>query len=247
MDETIEQKLDRLADYESQKDLIDANKRAALDEVKVPAEVEAIVSAGTKRMSDLQAALRPTAAKLAAECDAKLAEIVIPAEIKAAYEEVERQRALVMAYRRGKEQEIDEAHQAKEKAIRAEIDAQVKETYADVARRKREIEEEFAGNIDAVKANIDKLKAEIKADTIAKGETVKGKFYQSVFVKGRTTWKTDALDSIYYRLSGLLEKIDSFVAIQEELSGIRTEVKSITKDLAAARKEGDKSTQLKTL
>lgn len=245
--ETIEQKLDRLADYESQRDLIEANKRAALEEVKIPAEVEAIVSAGTKRMSELQASLRPITDKLNAEIEAKLSEIVIPDEIKAAYEEVERQRALVLAYRHGKEQELYARQLEKEQALRTEIDAQVKSTYDEVARRKREIEEEFSGTVEAVNKNIEALKAEIKRDTIAQKLTAKGNFYQSVFTKGRVTWATDALDSIYYRLNGVLAKLDTFVAIQDELSEIRASVKQITADLTNARKEGEPSTQLKKL
>jgi len=35
-----------LAEYHSQKDGIEANKRALLDDVKIPAEVEAVVSEG---------------------------------------------------------------------------------------------------------------------------------------------------------------------------------------------------------
>jgi len=45
--ETIEQKLDALAEYHSQKDSIDAQKKTLLDDVKVPAEVLQVMKSKT--------------------------------------------------------------------------------------------------------------------------------------------------------------------------------------------------------
>ena len=47
----IKSKLDKLANFQAHRDLLESDKRALLDDVKVPAEVEAIVSAGMKHVA----------------------------------------------------------------------------------------------------------------------------------------------------------------------------------------------------
>ena len=51
----ITEKLDQLAEFHFQKDSIEAQKRALLDEVKVPQEVQAIVADGMQRMDKVEA------------------------------------------------------------------------------------------------------------------------------------------------------------------------------------------------
>ena len=53
-------------------------------------------------------------------------------------------------------------------------------------------EQEQAGA--AIKAGIETLREQIKAAVIANGATVKGSMYQAVYVKGRDSWDTKALD-----------------------------------------------------
>ena len=51
---TIAYKLDLLAEFGSEKDSIEAHKRDLLDDVKVPAEVEAIVKAGMTQVAAVE-------------------------------------------------------------------------------------------------------------------------------------------------------------------------------------------------
>lgn len=196
MDNTAE-KLDRLAEYQAQKDSIDAQKRALLDDVKVPAEVEAIVKAG---MNQIGAVDRSYYAKFDAverEVSAQLAKIVIPEEIKLALAAIDRERALVQAYKAEKERGYREEITAKKQELQGQYEAQTRDVYAALARRKAEIEAEFAGKLDSVDANISKLKAEIEADVLAKGESVKGRYFMAVWNKGRAgTWDSGKLDGL---------------------------------------------------
>lgn len=245
--ETIEQKLDRLAEYESQRDLIEINKRAALDDVKVPFEVENIVKNSMLEIAAVEDTMRPAFQQFKAQIQQELSQIVIPEEIKAQLAEIDAQRTALLQKQSAFETETLEKIRAKKAEIQATAEEKTRSVYADIERRKREIEEEFSDNLGAVNANIEALKAEIKKDTIAQKQTFKGSYYTSIFTKGRVTWATDALDSIYHRLNGVLKKIDSLVSIQDELSEVRQSVKEIASDLSAARKEGEPSTQLRKI
>jgi predicted component of type VI protein secretion system len=192
----IEQMLDRLAEYHSQKDSLEARKRALLDEdeVKVPAEIIALQDEASKRTQAYESAMNKAIDAMRADVSAKLAAIVIPAEIKAAYEEIERQRALVTTYQAAKENEYREAARNKRNEIYDETQAETAQVYADIAQRKADIETEFSGDAEAVDANIKALEAEIKAATKAEGQTVKGKYFSAIYVKGRTSWDTEGLN-----------------------------------------------------
>ena len=48
--------------------------------------------------------------------------------------------------------------------------------------------------IDLLATQIKELREQIKAAVIANGATVKGSMYQAVYVKGRDSWDTKALD-----------------------------------------------------
>lgn len=56
------------------------------------------------------------------------------------------------------------------------------------------IDDEYAGMEDAVNANLEKLQDEIEADVLAAGASVKGTHLQAIWMKGRVSWDTKALD-----------------------------------------------------
>lgn len=192
----IEEKLDLLAEYHSQKDGIEANKRALLDDVKIPAEVEAVVSEGMKRVSDVDKDYPALVKALRHQAQEQLDEIVIPLEIQVMLAEIDRQRSLVEDWQRKEEEKIRFGIAERKDAIQAEVKAQTAQVYTDIEKRKRDIEAEFAGKSEDVDKNIAALEAEIKAETKARGETVKGKFFMAVYVKGRTSWNNDMLDGM---------------------------------------------------
>lgn len=192
--ETIEQKLDALAEYHSQKDSIDEKKRALLDEVKVPAEVLKLQDEAQKEAQKAGAFQRALIENLRRECAAKLEEIVIPAEIKKQLESIDIQRNIVLSYMTAKENEYKEAAAKRGAEIHAAAQAQTAQVYADLAQRKKEIESEFFGKTQAVDENIKALEAEIREKTKAAKHTVKGKYFSAIYVKGRVTWNTESLD-----------------------------------------------------
>jgi seryl-tRNA synthetase len=195
MNATTEEKLDMLAEYYSQKDVLELNKRALLDDVKIPDEVLQVMNEGNARTQEYEANQRHIITKVNEECDAKLKEIVIPDEIKAALAEIDRQRALVEAYRNGKAAELRDAMMNKRNEIHAEVEAKTKDVYVQVAQRKSEIEAEFSGKAEDVEANIRKLEAEIKAEVKDGKKSIKGNFFHAVYVSGRITWNTDKMEA----------------------------------------------------
>jgi hypothetical protein len=190
----IKQKLDTLSEYQAQRDLMEADKRKLLDEVKLPEEVQAIVSAGMQRMAESEASFRPLFDEYLKEQNAKLAEIVIPEEIKAALEEIDRKRAQVTKAREDQDAELRGRIQAVRANIQAEINAQTHGIYTALAQRKAEIEAEFAGKAKAADNNINKLIEEIKAEVATYGLTVKGSFLMATYGEGRKTWIPKRLD-----------------------------------------------------
>ena len=55
----IKQALDTLSDWQARRDLMESDKRALLEDVTVPAEVEAIVKANMRRMSEVESQFTP--------------------------------------------------------------------------------------------------------------------------------------------------------------------------------------------
>ena len=211
----IEQKLDLLAEFHAQKDLLEIDKRRLLDDVKIPAEVEAVVSDGMKRMAAVEAEIRTQTNTVNAEIEAELSAIVIPAEIKEALAEIERRRAEIVvpdeiktvladietkraeisARKNEKAAQTNAAIVSRKQEVQAEVEAQTKDVYAQVQQRKNEIEAEFSGKANDVDANIKKLEAEIKAEVKAGKKSVKGKFFHAIYVSGRITWNTDKMEA----------------------------------------------------
>jgi len=197
MSETeIKAKLDTLAEYQAQRDLMEADKRALLEEVKVPEEIQAIVSAGMKQASEVFVSSTPEVEASIALEKAELDAIVVPEEIKEALAEIDAKRVAVSERYRAQDAQRREKIAVQQSAIQAKVEAETKGVYTALAQRKVEIEAEFAGKTEAVDENIRKLTEEIKAEVKELGASVKGEHYQGVYVKGRTSWNNDMLDGM---------------------------------------------------
>ena len=195
MNETeIKSMLDALSDFQAHRDLLDADKRTLLEDVKIPAEVEAIVSAGMKQMGEVEGSFFATLQSLRGEAEEKLALITIPEEIKTALAEIDRQRAAIRTHQSDQENEIAQRIRDIKAEVQSSVEARTKDIYAAIAQRKAEIEAEFAGKAEAVDDNIRKLTEEIKAEVKAIGASVKADHFQAVYVKGRITWDTSKMD-----------------------------------------------------
>jgi len=201
-----EYKLDLLAEFYSQKDSIDAQKRALLEEVKVPAEIIQVMNDGNKRIYEYEKNIQNSIEQTRKEIQAKLDAIKIPDEIRLAYEEIQHQRELITAYQIDMKDKYQEAIFAKRNEIQAEMQAQTEQVYADLDNRKHEIEAEFSGKLDAVDENISKLKAEIEADVLKRGKTATGKYKMAVWNKGRVgTWNSGKLDGLALIMPAIAE------------------------------------------
>ena len=207
--DTVE-KLDLLAEYHSQKDSIESQKRALLDEVKIPVEIEQIVNAGMKMSRDIEEKTRARIAEYNKTIDAEIQALLIPEELRKAlddlrereavlmsqFAEFEKQRQEIAAQKKDNEAVELEALKADRAKLEEEVKAKTAKVYADIAQRKNEIEVEFSGKAGDVDKNIAALESEIKAETKAKGETIKGKYFMAVYVKGRTSWNNEMLDGM---------------------------------------------------
>jgi len=216
----IEAKLDILDEYHSQKDSIEAQKRTLLDEVKIPAEIEQVVSEGMKAIAEVEQSMRAEEKDFYSSIETGLAAIVIPQELKDALEEIDRQRTEIMT----KFQDVEKQKQflrvtksehdaellekigIRKAELQAEIEQKTRDVYAGVEQRRAEIEAEFKGKAEAVDENIAKLEQEIKdevklraaeklaANPKSKDLSVKGKFFTAVYSKARKTWVPAKLD-----------------------------------------------------
>jgi hypothetical protein len=186
-------KLDQLSDFQAHRDLLDSDKRTLLEDVKVPEEVQAIVSAGMKRM--IEAAVDPEADAFNAAIEAELLAVVIPEEIKVQLTEIDRTRAAIMEKKRRFDFDAVRRYDAQKRTIQSEIEAQTAGVYAAIATRKAEIEAEFAGKSEAVDENIRKLTEEIKADIKTLGVSVKGTHLRAEFTKPKKSWIPQLLDA----------------------------------------------------
>jgi hypothetical protein len=187
-------KLSQLTDFQAHRDLIDADKRALLEEVKIPAEVEAVIASGMKQITEIEKSFEPKRQEVDSEVNTQLEKIVVPEEVKTILAEIDRQRNLANAYRTVKQAEITEKVQAKIAEIQAEIQANTKDVYAAIAQRKAEIEAEFSGKREAVDENIAKLEKEIKEAVKIIGYTVESEHYQAVYSKPKKSWIPQRLE-----------------------------------------------------
>jgi N-methylhydantoinase B/oxoprolinase/acetone carboxylase alpha subunit len=195
--ETIEQMIDRVSEYESKRDSIEAEKRALLDEVKVPAEVLEVQKAANVKMTEIDNATRAAIETVRSECRRQLSAIVIPDEVKALLAEIDRQREAVEIYQRQRESQLQEASTARRQEAFEKSQTQTAQVYANIARRKQEIEIEFAGKSGVVDENIAALKAEIQTKVLSEGKTYQGAYLMAVYAKGRVgSWNSGKLDGL---------------------------------------------------
>jgi chromosome segregation ATPase len=190
---TIE-KINLLSEFEAQRDLLEMDKQRLLAEVKVPEEVQAIVSEGMKNLASLEQSYSPSFLAVHAEVEARLAEIAIPPEIQSALAEIDRKRAEVMDYQAQEIAEINSEIRRQKETIQAAIESQTADVYKAVAQRKADIEAEFRGKREAVNENIAKLETEIKAEVKEIGFTVKGNYYKFIYEKPRKSWIPQRLE-----------------------------------------------------
>jgi hypothetical protein len=195
----IEQMLDQLAEFQAQATLLEMDKRRLLDEVRIPAEVLKAQEDANMARQAIEAEFWKQSKLTRDYAQHLIGELVkpeLPPEYLAA---MEKYRLDCETINRQCEKDIEIAQEnvinAKAK-IDNDLTAKVQDVYTQVETRKREIAAEFGEKEDAVKDNIDKLTADIKEAVIEEGRTIKGKFYQAVYMKGRVTWNTDMLDGL---------------------------------------------------
>lgn len=239
----IQEKLDQLAEFETQATVLELDRQKLIDQVKVPAEVLSAQEEANRRRQEIEAQFWKRQKAAQEEAQLLLAEIKdpeMPPEFVAALDKARQHRADI---RNELEAKIERDRQ-KMAAAKAEIDQQltanVAEVYKQVEQRKLDINTEFEEKSAAVTENIEKLKEQIKSDTEKFGDTVKGKFFQAVFSKGRTTWTTDTLDNVFFALASLYSLLKEYG--KPELIG---RVESIIGDMTKARKVGKPSISIR--
>ena len=191
--------LDQLAEYQAQVDYLNLKERELLDEVKIPTEVLQAQDEANKRRQAIDSALWKEQKEIEEQRKAVLADIPepeLPPEYVAA---MNAYRAEVESVTNQVTNRIEQARQraAEQKAqIDTDLQAQVKDVYAQVDQRKRDIMAEFSETASGAKDNIAALTAQIKTEVAKIGKSVKGQFYQAVYMRGRVTWNTDMLDGM---------------------------------------------------
>jgi hypothetical protein len=203
---TIQEQLDLLSDYQSQIDLLNLQKQELLDGVQIPAEVLAAQDEAIKRRLKLDTEFwerQKAAEQLKIEALAAVPDPEMPPEFVAALEAARLRRGEIEAqFNQTANDDLRALREAKAK-VDDDLQLQIRDVYNQVEQRKAEISAEFAGKVEAANANIAKLTAAVKAEVIKAGQTVKGKFLQAVYVKGRVTWDTAKLDGLMILLPQL--------------------------------------------
>ena len=228
-----------------------------LNEIKVPAEVIEVQNRANDLAQKYAASQQRKIDQLRAECAAKLAEIQIPPEVAEILKQIDHQRGMVRVFQEAQERDILKAIEEKRAELFEQAKRETEQVYKDLAERKAEIEAEFAGKEADAAANIAKLEAEIKKDVIERASkkleedidaddlSVKSAHFHAVYNRGRVTWKTDNLDKLGKRFAAIVAEIDTFVAMTEELAGIRKKVSEIARIVMEARKEGEPSVSIR--
>lgn len=246
----IKQMLDNLANHQSHVDLLEMQKRELLDQVKVPQEVLSAQEAANARRASVEAELMRTTNNLNQQRNILLAEIVdpqLPPEYMAAMKEAQEKRQKINdEFSQKIEAEARAAH-AKKLAIDEELQNSISDVYAQVEQRRVEIQAEFSGQAEAAKKNIEKLTKEIKDAVIKAKDSFKGTSLHAIYAKGRTTWKTDLLDDVYFKVVKVKNQLYELATQYPDLVGISTDVLSSIELMEKARKVGDPSVSIKAL
>jgi hypothetical protein len=247
---SIENKLDALADFQSQIDYLEIQKRKLLNEVQVPAEILTAQDEANKARQEVDSDLRKLQKDIYQQKDEELEKVrdpELPPEYAAALIEAnERRQEIINEYNALIEARAHRANEQKAK-IDADLQSKTRDVYAQLAQRKAEIEIEFDEKSSGAKDNIAKLTAEIKAEVVKVGKSVKGHFWQAVYSPGRTTWKTDLLDDVYFTLHKIEKLLIILIPEHEELVVLGIEVGGIIGNLEKARKVGDPSVSLRKI
>jgi hypothetical protein len=247
---SIENKLDALADYQSQIDYLELQKRELLNEIKVPAEILAAQDEANKarqRLDSETMRIQREVEAVTAELLSAIVDPPIPPEFAEALAKARERREEIKRQENDRREQLLRTINISKARIDADLQSKTRDVYAQLAQRKQDIEAEFSGKAEDAKANIDKLTAEIKAE-VAKGkESVKGHFWMAVYAKGRTTWKTDLLDDVYFTLHKIQKLLILLVPEHEELVVLGIEVGGVIANLEKARKVGDPSVSLRKI
>jgi hypothetical protein len=239
-EEMIRQVLDRLAETEAQIDVLQMQKRELLDAVTIPEEIQALQDEMIQRKRTYEEEYQSIVQALNAERMERVAKVVVPAEVLKIFEQVEAQRKAIEDEIEGRKQEAYQAALTRQQALEAAMGEDVAKVFQEVAQRKSEIEAEFGTQEERAKENVDSLTLKAKKSTEEYGETVKGAYRMAVYTKGRTTWTTDILDGIYFRLNDLLEDLDT-------ASDVWGRVKSVIIDMSKARHVGKPSVSIRKI
>jgi len=254
----IEKKLEKLTEFRAARDMIEFQKRALMDEVKVPAEVLEVQNRANDAAQKYAAAQQRKIDELRAECAAKMAEIEVPAEVAEVLKRIDHQRGMVRVFQEQQEKTMRDAIDAKRAELFEASKHETENVYSDLAARKAEIEAEFAGKERDADINIANLEKEIKADIIARAAekiaedieaddlSIKGGLYHAVYARGRVTWKAESLDKVIKKLAEVTREIDAFVA-NDQLGTIRKMVSDAVMVMMKSRKEGDPSVALRKI
>jgi hypothetical protein len=194
-----EELLNKLAEFSAQRDLLEMDKRALLDSVKVPAEIEAAQVKASVKRAEIDRAYQDMVREISNASKMVAAELYkpeLPAEYVAAMSAYETQvDDLRMQAAARIDQEARKAYELKNK-VDADLQAATAEVFNALERRKMEIATEFGDKAAAVDDNIKRVTEQAKAAVIAEGRSVKGSVYHGVYVAGRVTWNTDMLDGM---------------------------------------------------
>ena len=245
---TIE-KLNALAEYQAQIDLLNIQKQELLDQVQIPEEIQTIKAEGEKRNREIDKQLQDKFDLLNVERKEMLAAVVVPPEVQAIFDAVMRRRNQIDdAIQISKEEATTWANDKKAQN-EAEFFPKINTLFAQIAQRKSEINTEFEDKTSGALDNIAKLTAEIKAEVTQLGESVKGTSYQAVYSKGRTTWKTDILDDVYFALNAIKALLfePGFLTDAGALPTACAKVSEVIKSLEKARHVGEPSIAIRKI
>jgi hypothetical protein len=187
--------MNTLADFQTHKDLLESDKRALLEDVKIPEEVLEIQRAGNNQQDEIERQAAIDGNKVYQDTEARLAQVEIPEEVKAILAEIDAKRAAIRKEESQQKNAILVRANLEKQSIREATEASTRDIYTAVAQRKAEIEAEFSGKAEAVDENIRKLTDEIKAEIVALKKSVKGEHYNAIYVSGRITWNTDKMEA----------------------------------------------------
>lgn len=239
----IEEELDQLAEFQAQADLLEMDRQKLIDQVKIPDEVLAAQEEANKQRQMVQSAFWKRQKAAQEEAQLLLAEIKdpeMPPEFVAALKEARQKRIDIQAELEAKI-ERDRQETVKTQAeIDQQLTASIADVYLQIEQRKSDINAEFQEKSAAVEENMEKLREQIKSDTEKFGDSVKGKFFQAVYVKGRTTWTTDTLDNVFFALASLYSLLKEYGKPE-----LIARVESVIENMTKARKVGKPSVSIR--